>query len=43
MHPPRSFSARRRLLSVAVLTDADNTQQQAQAWYGPIEIRALSD
>lgn len=27
-----------RLLSVAVLTDADNTQQQARAWYGPIEI-----
>lgn len=32
-----------RLMSVAVLTDADNTQQQAQAWYGPVEIRALSD
>lgn len=27
-----------RLLSVAVLTDADNTQQQARAWYGPIEL-----
>lgn len=26
------------LLSVAVLTDADNTQQQTQAWYGPVEI-----
>lgn len=26
------------LVSVAMMTDADNTQQQAQAWYGPIEI-----
>lgn len=26
------------LLSVALMTDADNTQQQAQAWYGPIEL-----
>lgn len=25
------------LVSVAVMTDADNTQQQARAWYGPIE------
>jgi hypothetical protein len=27
-----------RLLSVAVLTDGDNTQQGALAWYGPIEF-----
>lgn len=27
-----------RLLSVAVLTDADNTRQTALAWYGPIEF-----
>lgn len=26
------------LVSVAVMTDADNTQQQARAWYGPIEL-----
>lgn len=26
------------LVSVAVMTDADNTQQQARAWYGPIEF-----
>jgi hypothetical protein len=26
------------LVSVAVMTDADNTQQQARAWYGPIVI-----
>ena len=32
-----------RLLSVAVLTDADNTQQRAQAWYGPVEIGARPD
>jgi hypothetical protein len=29
-----------RLLSVAVLTDADNTRQSALAWYGPIELLA---
>lgn len=27
------------LLSVAVMTDADNTQSQARAWYGPIELK----
>lgn len=26
------------LLSVALLTDADNTQQQAHAWYGPVTM-----
>lgn len=26
------------LVSVAVMTDADNTQQGARAWYGPIEF-----
>jgi hypothetical protein len=26
------------LLSVALMTDADNTRQTAQAWYGPIEF-----
>lgn len=26
------------LLSVAYFTDADNTQQQARAWYGPVEF-----
>jgi hypothetical protein len=26
------------LLSVAYMTDADNTQQQARAWYGPVEF-----
>jgi hypothetical protein len=26
------------LLSVAVMTDADDTQQQARAWYGPIQL-----
>lgn len=31
------------LLSVAVLTDADNTQQQARAWYGPVEIGPPTD
>lgn len=31
------------LLSVAVLTDADNTQQQARAWYGPIEVSVRPD
>lgn len=27
-----------RLLSVAVMTDADNTRQRALAWYGPIQF-----
>lgn len=27
-----------RLLSMAVMTDADNTGQTARAWYGPIEL-----
>lgn len=31
------------LLSVAVLTDADNTQQQARAWYGAVEIGPPAD
>lgn len=26
------------LLSVAYMTDADNTRQQARAWYGPVEF-----
>lgn len=26
------------LVSVAYMTDADNTQQQARAWYGPVEF-----
>lgn len=26
------------LLSVAYMTDADNTQQRARAWYGPVEF-----
>ena len=26
------------LLAVAVMTDADNTQSTAQAWYGPIDL-----
>ena len=31
------------LLSVAFLTDADNTQQQAQAWYGPVQLGVRPD
>lgn len=26
------------LLSVALMTDADNTRSQAQAWYGPVQL-----
>ncbi len=32
-----------RLLSVALLTDADNTQQQARAWYGPVQVLSNGD
>lgn len=27
-----------RLLSVAVMTDSDNTRSRAEAWYGPVEV-----
>jgi hypothetical protein len=32
-----------RLLSVALMTDADNTQQAARAWYGPVEVLPRAD
>ncbi len=32
-----------RLLSVALMTDADNTQQQARAWYGEVEVLPRPD
>ena len=32
-----------RLLSVALLTDGDNTQQRALAWYGPIRFLPRAD
>ena len=27
-----------RLIGVAIMTDSDNTQSQARAWYGPVEL-----
>lgn len=27
-----------RLIGVAVMTDSDNTQSQARAWYGPVGL-----
>lgn len=31
------------LISVALLTDGDNTSQRAQAWYGPVAMEAPAD
>ena len=27
-----------RLVAVALMTDTDNTQARAEAWYGPVEL-----
>jgi hypothetical protein len=28
------------LIGIGLMTDSDNTRSQAQAWYGPIELKA---
>ena len=32
-----------RVGAISIMTDTDNTGEQAVAWYGPIRILSLSD